>query len=165
MPSERGSSHLGEATPEQGPTGGFPGVGDILLTSSPGNSPERDLGAHGSGLLASIDALVVSLLAHEARIDENSLTSGVLDSGIAGPGTVHGWERQGEGMQLNGSSFDLSDDLEAESGGRLPAGSSWVVPSEMIGQTHDLHTDAETFAALVNDVLVRQARRHGVDLS
>jgi len=25
--------------------------------------------------------------------------------------------------------------------------------------------DAETFAALVNDVLVRQARRHGVDLS
>jgi len=25
--------------------------------------------------------------------------------------------------------------------------------------------DAETFATLVNDVLVRQARRHGVDLS
>jgi hypothetical protein len=54
---------------------------------------------------------------------------------------------------------------EEPTGGLTSGSKPSDLDKEVSGIAFDRYMDAETFASLVNDVLVEQARRHGVDLS
>jgi hypothetical protein len=127
---------------------------DISVPIS-GNLPAFDPEAHGNSAIALIDSLAELVLAPEARIDESLPASGARGGGATAPVTARAWEQSGEEADLY--LFALSDGAEGEGADQNPSG--------IAEETFPRRMDAEAFAALVNDVLVRQARRHGVDLS
>jgi hypothetical protein len=62
------------------------------------------------------------------------------------------------------STFTAPDSAFDEPAGGLQSGAG--TPDEgVLEKVPEQYADPEAFAALVNNVLVRQARRHGVDLS
>jgi hypothetical protein len=64
-----------------------------------------------------------------------------------------------------GSVVDRSPPASLDGADRISFSSGRSDPDPSNEAASDPYMDAETFAALVNDALVRQARRHGVDLS
>lgn len=148
-----------------------PGSGDSPLedayhTERGDDLPEPDREAYGGSAIALIDSLTEHLLPSQVRtvadlsgLDEN--TPGV------GASTVSGVvDRPEETTALDHSPFALLDSAHEKptSGptfGPAPSDTYKGAPGVASGRC----MDAETFASLVNDVLVEQARRHGVDLS
>ena len=148
-----------------------PGSGDSPLedayhTERGDDLPEPDRAAYGGSAIALIDSLTEHLLPSQvrtvadlSRLDENtpevgsSTVSGVVDHPEETPALDH-------------SPFALLDSEHEEptSGptfGPAPSDTYKGAPGVASGRCMDV----ETFASLVNDVLVEQARRHGVDLS
>jgi hypothetical protein len=145
-PSEFGSSRV--ATSSQGPVDSFSDAARSrdpgLLASSPDHVPH--------GAVAMIDALAEHLLAPNDQVAGSPPASEVRDGGAAG--AVH-----------DRSPLTSLDGADREPAGRSPSGSGRPDPDPNREAASDPYIDAETFATLVNDVLIRQARRHGVDLS
>jgi hypothetical protein len=159
-PPEPGSPRLPD------PVEAFPdaaGSGDPdLPVSSSGDLPELD--PEGNSAVALIDSLAEQVLVPEARIDESLPAS--RTGGGGAPVTARVWEQPGQEADLGRSPFALSDGAAREEvAGHNPPGSLRSDPNGIAEETFARNIDAETLAALVNDVLVRQARRHGVDLS
>ena len=118
---------------------------------------EPTLEAHANGAAALIGSLADRLLAPEARVAGSSPKRDVSEDGRAPSVAARPWEQPAEEIP-NRSLLAFSGGADEESAGRPDA-------DPIAEETSDRHMDAEAFAALVNDVLVRQARRHGVDLS
>jgi hypothetical protein len=117
------------------------------------------LGAYDNGAGALIGSLADHLLAREARVGRGS-SAEVSDDGVAQSVAPRVREQTGGEMVMDSSPIPFSDGADKELDGR----SGWP-DANPIASASDRHTEAETLAALVNEVLVRQARRHGVDLS
>lgn len=116
-------------------------------------SRQSGLEAYGSDAMASIDSLAERLLA--PRPTES------LPEAHDGVGSVPA--RRGE--ILAHSPF-VSLDSADEYPGPYPANTSGSGPAgEIPDAVSDQDMDAQTYAALVNEALIRQAQRHGVDLS
>lgn len=87
----------------------------------------------------------------------DSLTEDLFSSPIRTPG---------EPMAPNRSTLAPPDSAFDEPASGLPPGAETSDTDEgVLERVPEQYVDPEAFAALVNDVLVRQARRHGVDLS
>jgi len=129
---------------------------DISVPSSGGLSA-LDPEARGNSAIALIDSLAEQVLAPGVRTGESLPASGDRGGGAAAPVPARALEQSGEVADLYLFPFDLSDGAEGEVADQNPSG--------IAEETFPRRMDAETFAALVNEVLVRQARRHGVDLS
>jgi hypothetical protein len=86
--------------------------------------------------------------------------------GVAAP-TVSGVaDHPEETTASDRSPFAFLDSVHEEATGGFTSGSKPSDPDkEVSGIAFDRYMEAETFASLVNEVLVEQARRHGVDLS
>jgi len=72
-------------------------------------------------------------------------------------------DRSGEPVVPDRSTFAAMDRAFDESDSRTSGAK--IPDDEVLQRIPEQHTDPEAFADLINDVLVRQARRHGVDLS
>lgn len=138
---------------------------DVYRAERGDDRPEPDREAYGGSAIALIESLTEHLLPSQgtvadlSRLDENtpevgaSTVSDVVDPPEETPALDH-------------SPFALLDSVHGESAsgptfGPAPSDTYKGAPGVASGRC----MDAETFASLVNDVLVEQARRHGVDLS
>lgn len=125
----------------------------------PAGSQEPALEAYDNGAIALIGSLAERLLAPEARVVRSSPTTEPGDGGVARSVAASMREESGPDRLP----LDFLDGVDEESAGWPPSGWDQLDPSTEVAP--DRYTEAETFAALVNDALARQARRHGVDLS
>ena len=131
-----------------------------VSTPRPVGSRESTLEAHDDGAAALIGSLAERLLTPKARVAGSAPATGTGEDGVARSGTVRPWEQPGEEKVLGRPSLSFPGGADREPASESPSGSDWHSDRHS-----DRHPDAAALAALVNDVLVRQARRHGVDLS
>ena len=151
------------------------GLADSFLKAARGRVPDLPVvglydpnhEAYGSSAIALIAALAEHLLVPRAQFSGSLPASGARDGGVVARSVpAHVWERPEEEAVLDRPALALSDGADGEPAGRLPSGSDRTdLGGQSIEVAPDRYMDAEIFAAFVNDVLVRQARRHGVDLS
>jgi hypothetical protein len=138
---------------------------DVYHTERGGDLPEPAREAYGGSAIALIDSLTEHLLPPQGTVADLSR----LDENMPGVGasTVSGVvDHLEETTALDHSPFALLEGMHEESNSGPTFGPA---PSDMYkgmpGVASGRCMDAETFASLVNDVLVEQARRHGMDLS
>jgi hypothetical protein len=144
-----------------------------VSTPRPVGSRESTLEAHDDGAAALIGSLAERLLTPKARVAGSAPATGTGEDGVARSGTPRPWEQPGEEKVLGRPSLSFPGGADREPASESPSGSDWPDAdpiadpfAEAASDRHsDRHPDAAALAALVNDVLVRQARRHGVDLS
>jgi hypothetical protein len=127
--------------------------------------PNRDE-AYGNSAIALIDSLAEHLLLPQVRTAGDSSRLGENAPGVAASTVSDVADRPKEPAASDPSPFASLDTVHEEliSGltfGPKPSDTDKEVP----GVASNRYTDAEAFASLVNDVLVEQARRHGMDLS
>jgi hypothetical protein len=142
-------------------------LGDVYRTEWGGDLPEFDHEAYGGGsAIALIESLTEHLLASQKTVAALSRPDENVPPGVGTSTISDVVDNPEETRALEHSSFALLESVYEEpiSGPTFgPASSDTYkgVPRVASGRC----MDAETFASLVNDVLVEQARRHGVDLS
>jgi hypothetical protein len=140
-------------------------LGDVYRAERGGDLPEPDREAFGGSAIALIESLAEHLLASQGTVAALSRS----DENVPGVGTstVSGVvDHPEETTALEHSSFALLESvyekpISEPTFGPAPSDTYKGVPRVASGQC----MDAETFASLINDVLVEQARRRGVDLS
>jgi uncharacterized caspase-like protein len=136
-----------------------------VSTPRPVGSHDPALEAHDDGGAALIGPLTERLLTPKARVAGSAPTAGTGEDGVARSGAVRAWEQPGEEKVPGRPSFSFPGGADRESAGKSPSGTDWPDANPIAEAASDPRPDAAALAALVNDVLVRQARRHGVDLS
>jgi hypothetical protein len=115
----------------------------------------RQAGFDGGGVDALIGSLVDDLYSPPARIPDGPPGSEAnAPKGVDPPEQMVTSER---------SAFAALNSALDEPDGD-PSGAA-IPDDEAPGGFSEQYADPEAFAELINDVLVRQARRHGVDLS
>lgn len=120
-----------------------------------GTAGSRQAGFEGTGIEALIGSLVEDLLSPPARIPDGLPGSEANASKEADPHEVMVTSERSAFAALHTAS-DRPDDS--------PYGAA-IPDDEALLRFPEPYADPEVFADLINDVLVRQARRHGVDLS
>jgi hypothetical protein len=132
-----------------------------LSVPGSGDSPEPNREAYGDSAIALIDSLAEHLLSPQVRT-----VGGLAAKAPAVPTGANTTGHLEEATTPERSPFAPLDSGRGEPIGRLTTGPKPSDTNEEVpGVAFDRYVDAETFASLVNDVLVEQARRHGVDLS
>jgi hypothetical protein len=121
---------------------------------------------HSGSAIALIGSLAEHLLVSRAQTADSASASGAHHNGLVESVPVHTGEQPEEEAVSDRSLFALLDSVDGEPADQLPSGSNRSDLVEgIIDSAPDRYMDAQTIAALVNDVLVGQARRHGVELS
>ena len=132
-----------------------------------GHAPdEPGLEAHDNGAAALIGSLAKHLWTAEARVARRPSATGAGDDGaVARSVEASAWEQPAEEAVPGLTPFYFSGGADSKPADRLPVRPDQPDPDPTPEVASDRRPDADAFAALVNDALVRQARRHGVDLS
>lgn len=159
-----------EAHPSQRASDVPPRRSSVSLRSMPSDervvSQEPDSKAYGSEAITLIDSLAEHLLASETQTADSASTSGAHHNESVGSVPAHAWEQPEEEAVSDRTPFALLDSVYGEPADQLLSGSNRSdLVEAIIDSAPDRYVDAQTIAALVNEVLVGQARRHGVDLS
>ena len=126
------------ALPLSVPSRSVPMGGRAPRSQKPGSE------TRGGNAVTSVDSLAQHLLASEARND-----------GATRSVPAYAGDRSREGTAPDLPALAFPDGADGVTIGRFASGSN----------RPDRYSEAQTVATLVNDVLVEQARRHGVDLS
>ena len=151
-PGERG----GEAGSIEGPPVSAGGRLDATDTARRvGAAGFRQAGLDGGGVDALIGSLVDDLFSSPAQIPDDPHGSEAYAPEVADPPEEMVAPERSAFAALNSV---LDEPEDGPSGAAIP-------DDEAPRKFSEQYADPEAFADLINDVLVRQARRHGVDLS
>jgi hypothetical protein len=151
-PGERG----GEARSIEGPPVSTGGRLDAPDAARPvGAAGFRQAGLDGGGVEALIGSLVDDLFSSPAPMSDDPRGEEASAPQVADPPEEMATPERSAFAALNSALDEPDDD---------PSGSA-IPDDELPRRYSEQYADPEAFADLINDVLVRQARRHGVDLS
>jgi hypothetical protein len=160
-----------EARPPQQTPDVPPRRSSVSLQSMPSDeqavrSQEPGSKAYGSEAITLIGSLAEHLLVSKAQTADSASASGAHHNGLVRSVPAHAGEQPEEEAVSDRSLFALLESVDGEPADQLPSSSNRSDLVEgIIDSAPDRYMDAQTIAALVNEVLVGQARRHGVDLS